>query len=81
MKNGKKGKNKTLVNSIIATVYFLMFSFLVAGTGNMSEIVFTNPTIPNIILYISSIVAMLIFLILFLSAWEDIFESEGHPYG
>lgn len=81
MKNGKKGKNKTLVNSIIATMYFLMFSLLVAGTGSMSEIVFTNPTIPNIILYISSIVAMLIFLILFLSAWEDIFESEGHPYG
>ena len=81
MKNGVKGKNKTLENIIIATVYFLIFSLIAAGIGAESKVVFTNPTISNIILYILAIIAMLIFLILFLSAWEDIFESEGHPYG
>lgn len=80
MKNGVKGKNKTLENIIIATVYFLIFSLIAAGIGAESEVVFANPTISNITLYILAIAAMLVFLILFLSAWEDIFESEGHPY-
>lgn len=77
MKRGVK-KNKVLENMIVATVFFVIFSALVLATGTMNKIVFSNPTIPNIILYTAAIVVSLIFLILFLYAWEDVFESEGH---
>lgn len=76
MKRGAK-KNKVLENMVVATVFFVIFSALVLATGTMNEIVFSNPTIPNIILYIAAIAVSLIFLILFLHAWEDIYESEG----
>lgn len=77
MKHGVK-KNRVLENMIVATVFFVIFSALVLATGTMNRIVFSNPTIPNIILYIAAIAVSLIFLILFLNAWEGIFESEGH---
>lgn len=80
MKHGAK-KNKFLENVIIATIYFAIFSLLVLITGEMNSRTFSNPTISNLILYGISILAMLVFLILFISAWDNCFESEDHPHG
>lgn len=81
MKHGAKRskKNKFLENVVIATIYFAIFSFFVLVTGEMNNKVFSNPTISNLILYDISILAMLVFLILFISAWDNCFESEDHP--
>ena len=80
MKRGVK-KDKTLENIIIATLYFVIFSALILAVGTMNEKVFSNPTILNMILYGMGILASIVFLILFVSAWEDVFESDGHPLG
>lgn len=78
MKNGVK-KNKFLENIVIATVYFMIFCFFILLTGQLHYKSFSNPTILNLISYWTSIIAMLVFLVLFVSAWEDCFESEDHP--
>lgn len=78
MKRGAK-KNKFLESVVIATIYFAIFSSLVLVTGELHHKAFSNPTISNLISYWTSIIAMLVFLVLFISAWEDCFESEDHP--
>lgn len=80
MKRGAK-KNKFLENIVIATVYFMIFCFFILLTGQLHHKAFSNPTILNLISYWTSIIAMLVFLVLFISAWEDCFESEDHPHG
>lgn len=77
MKSGTK-KNKTLENICIAVLYFVGLSILILTTGLMNEKVFLNPTILNVTLYIISIIMTIVMLILFISAWEDTFESEDH---
>ena len=77
MKSGMK-KNKTLENICIAVLYFVGLSILILTTGLMNEKVFLNPTILNVTLYIISVIMTIVMLILFISAWEDTFESEDH---
>lgn len=78
MKRGVKKRN-FLENMIILTIYFIIFSGLILAIGELSGNVFEKPTILNIIMYIFSILLALVFLILFISGWEDLFESNGHP--
>lgn len=80
MKHGAK-KSKTLENIVIASVYFVIFSILVLAVGEMTNKVFLCPTVSNIIIYILEIVATIVFLILFLSAWDSSFGSESYPDG
>lgn len=79
MKRGVKKRN-FLENMIILTIYFIIFSGLVLAIGGFGGNVFEKPTILNIVMYIFSIIIALVFLILFIAGWEDLFESNGHPY-
>lgn len=80
MKHGVK-KSKTLENIVIASVYFVIFSMLVLAVGEETNKVFSYPTISNVILYILEIIAVIVFLILLLSAWDNSFGSESYPDG
>ena len=79
MKNGAE-KRKFIERLIIATFHFILFSLLVLAIGSTNEDVFTNPSMKNIAMYLLSIIAAIIFLILFIASWEDLFDDDGHPY-
>lgn len=80
MKPGQK-KNNIAGKIVLSTIYFVIFSALVLLVGLMNERVFKNPTFSNVSVYIFVILITIVVLILFISAWEQIFESEDHPFG
>lgn len=80
MKHGAK-RSKVAENAIIASIYFVIFAGLVLAIGEATSGVFLYPTVSNVIMYILGIVATIVFLILFLSAWDKSFGSESYPDG
>ena len=78
MKPGQK-KSNIAGKIVMSVIYFVVFSALVLLVGLMNEHVFKNPTFSNIGVYVFLILLTIVVLILFISAWEQIFESEDHP--
>ena len=74
MKNG--AKNDFIKKTIVATIDFVLFTLFIFITGTTLQKCSTG----SIIMVISFLLSLLItiaFLIMFLSAWEEIFKSEG----
>lgn len=72
----KNGVTQTFKKMMVAIIYFMVFSILVIVTNICFEICYKNFSVQVFILLLSSMIVDMVFLILFLSAWQSIFEDE-----
>lgn len=72
----KNGVTQTFKKMMVAIIYFMVFSILVIVTNICFEICYKNFSIQVFILLLSAMIVDMVFLILFLSAWQSIFEDE-----
>ena len=78
MKNGQRQKIEFLKKLILATVYFLLFTVFVMLTARCYQEI-TMGTASKAwcaLAFIGMLTATIIFLIAFISSWEDIFEED-----
>ena len=79
MKNGVKKAESFLKRVIIATIYFILFTIFVFVIGSSLQKMTASGNMLVVIFFILSMLLGIVFLILFLYAWDNIFESED-PY-
>lgn len=60
----------------LAVLYFLLFAFFVLLCGYTHKQVYYCESHWYIAAFIGSLLGAVIFLIIFISSWEDIFEEE-----
>lgn len=72
----KNGVTQTFKKMMVAIIYFMVFSILVIVTNICFEICYKDFSVQVFILLLSSMIVDMVFLILFLSAWQSIFEDE-----
>ena len=72
----KNGVTQTFKKMIVAVIYFMVFSILVIVTNICFEICYKDFSVQVFILLLSAMIVDMVFLILFLSAWQSIFEDE-----
>lgn len=72
----KNGVTQTFKKMMVAIIYFMVFSILVIVTNICFEICYKDFSVQVFILLLSAMIVDMVFLILFLSAWQSIFEDE-----
>lgn len=72
----KNGVTQTFKKMMVAIIYFVVFSILVIVTNICFEICYKDFSVQVFILLLSAMIVDMVFLILFLSAWQSIFEDE-----
>ena len=72
----KNGVTQTFKKMIVAVIYFMVFSILVIVTNICFEICYKDFSVQVFILLLLAMIVDMVFLILFLSAWQSIFEDE-----
>jgi glucan phosphoethanolaminetransferase (alkaline phosphatase superfamily) len=76
MKNTQKKWVEFLNRATLATVYFLLFVMFVILTALACDMVHRNPSWYPVVQFIGMLLGAIIFLIAFISSWEDIFNEE-----
>lgn len=74
MKHGKI--NEFLKKIVIATLYFMIAAIFTMFTGASVSKVCNEGTPLDSMILIINITVSIVFIILFVSSWENIFESE-----
>ena len=76
MKNTQKKWVEFLKRATLATVYFLLFVMFVILTALAYDMIHRNPSWYPVFQFIGMLLGSIVFLIAFISSWEDIFDEE-----
>lgn len=78
MKNGMRMFDNILIRTIIALLFFILFTLFVLVTGEASQTVIEKPKAEYIVILLAGIFSTTACAYIFLTIWENIFKSEDH---
>jgi protein-S-isoprenylcysteine O-methyltransferase Ste14 len=81
MNRNKSNKERSILEKIvIATMYFFLCMLAFSADGYMFSVISKNNSPIYIALFVIGLLVSFILLIIFLSSWDNILESEDHQY-